>query len=155
MRENDLVLFATDASGEPSQWQWRFAGRLSGAREAHELGGERLTQVDLVEGRDGALLAVVTPDTWESGDFVHHGCVVVEVDTTGRSPSLARDSRGRLVVRASVTASDAGPEGTAACSCEPSSETGIVLTRRIKRGGGLGHGARSLNASLHRTGLHP
>lgn len=154
MKNNDLVVFATSASGNPSQWQWRFAGKLADAREARELGGERLTQVDLFKGRDGSLLAVVTPDTWESGDFVHHGCRVVEVDTSGNALKLARASQGHLKVRASILASDAGSAGTAACSYEPSSETGIIMTKRIKEGGAVSQ-ATSLKAALHRTGIHP
>jgi len=154
MEKNDLVVFATRASGAPSQWRWRFAGKLAGASEATELGGERLTQVDLAKGRDGKLLAVVTPDTWESGDFVHHGCRVVEVETTGGTLRLARDGSGRVKVRASILASDAGSAGTAACSYEPSSETGVIMTKRIKEGGAVSH-AKLLQAALHRTGIHP
>lgn len=154
MGKNDLVVFATNASGTPSQWRWRFAGKLAGVSEAKELGGERLTQVELAKGRDGKLLAVVTPDTWESGDFIHHGCRVVEVDTTGGTLKLARDGSGHLKVRATILASDAGSAGTAACSYDPSSETGVIITKRIKEGGAVSH-ARLLRATLHRTGIHP
>ncbi len=154
MERNDLVVFATRASGAPPQWRWRFAGKLAGASEAGELGGERLTQVDLAKGRDGKLLAIVTPDTWESGDFVHHGCRVVEVESSGGALRLARDGSGRLKVRSSILASDAGSAGTAACSYEPSSETGVIMTKRIKEGGGVSR-AKLLRAALHRTGIHP
>lgn len=156
MRRNDLVVFATRAAGEPRHWQWRFAGTLAGAAEANDLGGERLTQVDLAMARDGTLLAVVTPDTWDrgAGDFVHHGCKVVEVAAKGGTLSFARDSQGRLQVRANIVASDAGSAGTAACSYDPASGTGVIMTKREKRGGSVGH-ARSLTASLHRTGVHP
>lgn len=154
MKKNDLVVFATSASGLPSQWNWRFAGKLAGEMEARDLGGERLTQVDLFNGRDGSLLTVVTPDTWESGDFVHHGCRIVEVDSNGGILKMSRDAHGNLKVRATIYASDAGASGTAACSYEPSSETGVIMTKRLKEGGALSR-ANSLKASLHRTGLHP
>lgn len=154
MEKNDLVVFATRATGTPAQWRWRFAGTLAGAREARELGGERLTQVDLAKGRDGTLLGVVTPDTWKSGDFVHHGCRVVEIDGAGGALRMARDGRGHLKLRASILASDAGKAGTAACTYEPSSDTGVVMTKRIKEGGAVSR-ARLLRAALHRTGLHP
>lgn len=154
MKRNELMVFATSATGSPAQWRWRYAGVLAGAREARELGGERLTQADLFNGRDGQLLAVVTPDTWQSGDFVHHGCRVVEVERSGGSLKLARDAQGRLKLRASIVASDAGGAGTAACGYEPSSQTGVIMTKRIKENGSPSH-ARSLTATLHRTGVHP
>lgn len=161
MARNDLVVFATRAEGPPSSWQWRYAGKLAGAREARELGGERLTQIDLAESKEGRLLAIMTPDTWdaETDDFIHRGCVAVEVDGSRRSLRLARDASGRLKVMARITASDAGAAGTAACTYEPSSTTGIILGKRTKSGVGLGH-ARDrtkahLSAKLHATGIHP
>lgn len=161
MERNDLVVYATHPQGPPSRWQWRYAGKLAGAREAGELGGERLTQIDLARSRDGRLLAIMTPDLWntEAGDFVHLGCVAVEVESVDRSLRLARDVAGRLKVAAKVTASDAGAAGTAACAYDPASETGIILDKRIKIGAGLGH-ARDrtrarMSVELHATGLHP
>jgi len=161
MARSDLVVFATRPEGPPSRWGWRYAGRLAGAREARELGGERLTQIDLATSRSGRLLAIMTPDTWDSetDDFVHRGCVAVEVDRSGRSLRLARDAGGRLKVLARVTASDAGAAGTAACTYDPASETGIVLGKRSKTGVGLGQarGGRGaeMHAALHATGVHP
>ena len=156
MERSDLMLFATDAAGPVTGWRWRFAGALSGEREARDLGGTRLTQIDLAESRDGRLLAIVTPDTWDdrARDFVHHGCRVVEVERAGGGLRLARDAAGVLRIRAVVRASDAGSAGTAACSYEPASATGVVMTKREKEGGRL-TGATRLTASLHRTGLHP
>jgi hypothetical protein len=161
MERNDLVVFATRAQGPPARWQWRYAGKLAGAREARELGGERLTQIDLARSREGRLLAIVTPDLWdaEAGDFIHLGCVAAEVESAERSLRLARDAAGRLKVAAKVTASDAGASGTAACTYDPASETGIILDERTKIGAMLGHardGARAqLHEELHATGLHP
>jgi len=87
MERNDLVVFATRAQGPPLRWQWRYAGKLAGAREARELGGERLTQIDLARSREGRLLAIMTPDLWdaEADDFVHLGCLAVEVESAERS----------------------------------------------------------------------
>ncbi|GAB4293284.1 MAG: hypothetical protein OHK0021_21790 [Bryobacter sp.] len=161
MERNDLVVFATRTDGPPPSWQWRYAGKLASAREARELGGERLTQIDLAKSRDGRLLAIMTPDTWnaETDDFVHRGCVVVELDSTGQSLRLARAADGRLKVVARITASDAGAAGTAACTYDPASETGIILGKRNKVGVGLGHARdrtrAQMSAKLHATGIHP
>lgn len=161
MERNDLVVFATRPEGPPSRWQWRHAGKLAGAGEARELGGERLTQIDLAKSRSGHLIAIMTPDTWDTGtdDFVHRGCVAVEVDASNQSLKLARDSGGRLKVMARIDASDAGAAGTAACTYDPASETGIVLGKRNKIGAGLGHARDRTKAQmygeLHATGVHP
>lgn len=158
---SDLVVFAARTDGRMTDWQWRYAGKLAGATEARALGAERLTQIDLVESRDGRLLAIMTPDTWnaEASDFVHHGCVAVEVEQADRSLRLARDIDGHLQIAARVTASDAGAEGTAACTYDPASETGIILGRRNKVGVGLGHARDRASAqmygALHATGIHP
>jgi hypothetical protein len=157
---SDLVVFATTAQGEPAQWRWRYAGKLSGASEARELGGERLTQIDLASGRDGQLLAVVTPDTWDdtAQDFVHHGCRALEVTEWDGSLTLARDPEGALKLRTSVMASDAAAMGTAACTYESSSTTGMVFGKRDKAGGLSGRNGSSnahLTVSLHSTGLRP
>lgn len=157
---NDLVLFATWPDGDPDQWRWRFAGQLAGAAEARELGAQRLTQIELAQGQDGALLAIVTPDTWDSArdDFVHHGCVVVELAREGSSWRFARTPQGRLRIRAQISASDAGPEGTAACAYDPADQGGVLLGRRVKTGAALGS-ARSTSAEmvmqLQASGVRP
>lgn len=161
IERNDLVVFAARPQGSPSRWQWRYAGKLAGAREAKDLGGERLTQIDLARSKGGPLMAVMTPDVWDADadDFVHRGCVAVEVENAGRSLRLARDSSGRLKVAARITASDAGASGTAACTYDPASETGIILGKRNKIGVGLGHARDRTKAQmygeLHSTGVHP
>ncbi len=161
MERNDLVVFATRPIGSPKQWHWRFVGKLAGAQEARELGGERLTQIDLATSRDSKLLAIVTPDTWDAtaDDFVHQGCRAVEVDTSGQSLRLARHPDGSLKVRAKVVASDAGAAGTAACTYEASSATGIIVGKRNKVGVGLAHARDRTKAQmfvkLHATGVHP
>jgi hypothetical protein len=159
MTRNDLVVFATRPDGEPRRWTWRYAGRLATAADAKALGAERLTQIELARGRDGTLLAIVTPDRWDQrrGDFVHEGCRVLEVESL-RSPALARDASGRLRVRAEIVASDAGAHDTAACGYDAASSTGIVIGRRSKEnvglGGASGRGAE-MSVTLHRTGVRP
>lgn len=161
IERNDLVVFATRTDGPPTGWRWRHVGKLAGTREARDLGGERLTQIDLALSRDGRLLAIMTPDTWDHGseDFIHRGCVAVEVDRSGHSLRLARDAEGRLKVMARITASDAGAAGTAACTYEPTSETGIILGKRNKVGVGLGHARDRTKAQmygeLHATQVKP
>lgn len=159
MARNDVVLFATRPQGEVHSWRWRYVGRLAGAAEAAALGGQRLTQIELARGRDGALLAIMTPDTWDAAlqDFVHHGCRAVEVASLPEA-RLARDPDGRLKLRASVGASDAGAHGTAACAYDPASATGIVIGRRDKTNvalGGASGGNARMRVSLHATGVHP
>lgn len=161
LSRSDLVVFATRTEGAMTDWRWRYAGKLAGATEAKALGGERLTQIELAESRDGRLLAIMTPDTWnaEAGDFVHRGCVAVEVEQANRSLRLARESDGRLRIAARITASDAGAAGTAACTYDPASDTGIILGRRNKVEVGLGHASDRARAQMHgalqATGVHP
>lgn len=159
LEQNAVVVFATRPDGEPKTWTWRYTGELAGAREASELAAQRLTQIDLARSRDGTLLAIMTPDDWnpELDDFVHKGCVAVEIDSL--SPArLARDASGRLKVRAVITVSDAGAAGSAACTYDPASATGIVIGKRTKTGASLGGATGSggqLTVFLHRTRVHP
>ena len=163
LERSDLVVFATrPQQPQPAQWKWRYVSKLSGALEAKELGAERLTQIDLATGMDGKLLAIVTPDTWNTDiqDFVHQGCRVIDVDTSGGIFKLKRDSDGHLMVRARVVATDAGEAGTAACAYDPSSQTGLILDKRVKIGVGLGGKSQNktkaeMHVSLHATGIHP
>ncbi|MEX1209128.1 MAG: hypothetical protein WEE36_11120 [Acidimicrobiia bacterium] len=133
LTRSDLVVFATDAAGDPPDWHWEFVGTLAGAAEAAELGGEGLTQADIARGRDGSLLAILTPDSWEPsrGDFIHHGCRVVEIESMAE-PALARHADGSLVLRATTSASDAGILGPAACAYEPEASIGLLQTHRTK-----------------------
>lgn len=143
-----IEVFATEPAGEPEAWQWRYAGRLAGPEEATELGGDGLTQIDFAMGRDGRLLAIVTPDRWDTThkEFAHNGLRVLEVSSL-EEPALTRDG-GNLVVRAIVTSSDLDPLGPGAGAYEPTSDLGIVLMRREI-------GPATLVASLHDTRLHP
>lgn len=147
--ESDLVVFSAAPAGEPAAWSWSYEGRLAGGAEAVELGGRGLTQLELAEGRDGGLLAIVTPDDWsaELREFLHFGCRAVEVESLS-PPRLARGAAGELVVRASVDASDLAPLGPGSCGYDPASATGIVFARRVKSVG-------ELVSTLHATGLRP
>lgn len=163
MEKNDLVVFATRPDGSPKSWRWRYAGRLAGSSDAKALGGTRLTQIDLATSQDGSLVAIMTPDRWseELSDFVHDGCVVVGVASID-PPRLARNASGALDLRARITASDAGPHGTAACTYDPASTTGILLGKRQKSntaglggGGGRRGGGGGMTAFIYRTGVRP
>lgn len=149
LTRSDIAVFATTPDGSPSQWRWDFVGVLADGEDAAFLGGEGLTQIDLATARDGTLLAVVTPDTWdpERKDFIHHGCRVVEVASLD-PPALARDASGDPVVRATIDASDTYPLGPAACTYDPDASTGVLMTRRLKGDG-------RLIASIHATGVDP
>jgi hypothetical protein len=149
MSKNGVFVFSTDPSGAPDTWQWTYNGQLAGPKEASELGGERLTQTDIVRGVDGRLLLVASPDEWNASlkDYNHKGCVVIEIQSLS-TPRLARDANGRLVVRAVISASDSNELGSAACSYDPASSTGILFTRRIKS-------STELTVSIWSTGVRP
>jgi len=159
MERNAIVVFATRPEGAPRTWKWQYTGELAGAVEARELGAQRLTQIDLARSRDGKLLAIMTPDDWSADrhDFVHKGCVAVEVESLAPA-RLARDVSGRLKVRAVITVSDAGPAGSAACTYDPASATGIVIGKRTKTSATMG-GATGADGQLtvfpHQTRVHP
>jgi hypothetical protein len=147
--DSDIVVFATEPAGDVRGWRWRYVGKLAGGAEARELGGVGLTQIDLARGVDGQLLLVTSPDDFDEKlqDIAHYGCRVVEVESID-PPKLARDSAGKLKVRASITASDQMPLGPGACGYDPASETGVLMTRR--------HKARTwMTASIHTTGVKP
>ncbi|MCB9790608.1 hypothetical protein H6764_01150, partial [Candidatus Nomurabacteria bacterium] len=148
--KSDLLVFSTAPTGAPSEWNWSYEGKLAGTAEATELGsGDGLTQVDIAKGQDGQLLAIVTPDIYdpELNDYVHYGCRAVEINSLD-TPGFRRDGDGKIIVRAVVTASDLVERGPAACSYDPASSTGIIMTRRDKTD-------ITLIASLHSTGLKP
>ena len=138
LTRSDIAVFATTPEGPPHAWNWEFAGILADGDDAAAVGGEGLTQIDLATARDGTLLAIVTPDTWdpERKDFIHHGCRVVEVVSLD-PPMLARDASGDPIVRATIDASDTYPLGPAACTYDPDASTGVLMTRRLKGDGRL------------------
>ena len=161
MPNNNLVVFATKPTGNIKNWKWSYKGKLSGFSESQELGGERLTQIDFAKSRDGILLAIVSPDKWNNdiNDFVHMGCSAVEIESLEK-PAFARNTDGSLKTRARIVSSDAGEHGTAACTYDPASATGIILVKRDKQGIGMagvnkGGKRANMSVSMHKTGLHP
>jgi hypothetical protein len=148
MTRSDLFVFATDITGGAGN-QWRYVGRLGGAREAKELGGDSLTQIDIARGRDGRLLLITSPDAWNASmnEFVHFGCAVIELESIN-PPQMARTAAGKLKVRAFIQASDQMPLGPGACAYDPDSKTGVILTRRHKERG-------LWMASIHATSVQP
>jgi len=149
MPRNEVFVYSTLLEGRPSSWVWEYEGRLVSSADARELGGQRLSQTEVTRGTDGRLLLLATPDDWVPGlrDFNHKGTVILEIESLERS-ALRRDAEGRLVVLGRITASDAGPLGSAAASYDPSSATGVLLTRRKKDAG-------TLTAEIWTTGLRP
>jgi len=137
-------IFATQPQNSPKTWKWHFVGKLTSPADATALGGEMLDQTELDIARDGSLIAIFSPSKPSSPLATHFGCRVVEVASID-PPKLVRDAGGHPVVLASVTASDVGAFGPAACTYDPASSTGVVLARRVMDPG--------LTVTLNRTGL--
>ena len=155
-----IAVFSTEPKGDAGMWSWRYHGKLASNKEAMELGGEALTQIELAESRDGRLLAFLTPEAWNekrfrgsgSGDAFHgidhFGCAVIEVASLDK-PRLARRADGTLAQRAWLFTSAKDVADPGAAGYEPTSATGILWTLR-----NVHHPGR-LIWSLHATGLHP
>jgi hypothetical protein len=154
-----VAVLSTEPRGPVRSWRWRYHGKLAAREEARELGGESLTQVELARGRDGQLLAFLTPESWNPGTAAdagrdvffgirHHGCAVVEVASL-ETPALARRKDGRLALRAWLHSSLRPEHGPAATGYDPASATGVLLTLRDVAD------PRDMSWSLHATGLHP
>lgn len=149
MSKNNIYVYSTTPTGNPESWTWSYVGKLTDSSIAAELNGERLTQVDIAKGKDGNLLALLTPDDWNTtyNDFNHKGCKVVELESID-PPKIKRGDDGKIVVRAIVTASDSGPLGSAASSYDPFSATGLLFTKRTKT-------QSELTAKIWSTSLKP
>lgn len=133
MSKNNVYVYSTTPNGNPDSWSWQLNGILVNASIANELGGERLSQIDVAKGTDGKLLLVCTPDDFNKAknDFNHKGCKVVEIQSL-ENPRLERGADGKLKERAIIYASDANDLGSAASTYDPASATGILFTKRIK-----------------------
>lgn len=130
--QSQIRLFTAVANDDVSLLEWKDRGALSDAATATELGDEELDQADLVRAKDGALLLLATPSHTNPGTISSHaGCRAIEVESLD-PPKLRRDCDGKLVVRASITASDLSSTGS--CGYDPASMTGIVLARRPEGG---------------------
>ena len=142
-----VALFSTRPDGPAPDWKWSYSGKLATRADAVAMGGESFTQTDLAYAQDGTLLLIVSPSKPGQPLEAHTGCVALEIASL-TPPTLARDAAGRPKLRASVTASDLGPQGPGACGYDPASSTGIVIMRRQL---GLGQ----LIGELYATGLRP
>lgn len=149
MSKNNVYVYSTTPAGNPNSWTWQFKGTLVNSSIASELGGERLSQVDLSKGTDGKLLLICTPDDFNStkNDFNHKGCKVLEIQSL-ENPGFERDANEKLIVRTIITASDANDLGSAASSYDPASSTGILFTKRIKS-------STQFTTSIWKTKLKP
>lgn len=149
MAKNNTYVYATTPNGAPNSWVWDYKGKLADASIANELSGERISQTDIAEGKDGKLLLIASPDDWNSSknDFNHKGCKVVEIKSL-ENPELERDNKGKLRVRVSITTSDANDLGSGASAYDANSVTGILFTKRVKT-------TSSLTANIWKTGVRP
>jgi len=143
-----IAVFATRPQGEAKTWSWRYVGKFGTHTDAVALGGQHLQQTDLETGRDGKLLAIVSPGGKGTGVLgAHIGCRALEL-TSLDPPRLTRDSKHHPKVVARVQSSDSKADGPGACGYDPASSTGIVIMRRL-----LGNG--QLVGSLRASGLRP
>lgn len=129
-----VYVFSTNPSGNPDSWVWEYNGKLAGIEEAKLLSAERLTQIDIARSNNSdKLLLIATPDDWNKdyNDYNHKGCVALEIVSLER-PELRRTVSGKLAVYSKVSDSQANELGSAACSYDPISTTGILFTRRNK-----------------------
>ncbi len=116
-----------------------------------------MTELDLAiktnsSGTTNSIYAIVTPARTGTAQEFHYGCVVLQV-TSLDTPAIYYSSGTVPQVLALATASDllsTNEYGPGACSYEPSSNTGLLITRRITN---LANTA--FNSALQQTGLIP
>jgi hypothetical protein len=138
-----MQVFATNPSGPPASWTWRYAGKLADHSIATQLGNDTILQPDVSLAADGTPIALFTPahiDTSVQVGTVGDGCVAVELASID-PPVLQRDCAGNLVIRRRVTGA-----GVGACTHDRNSITGIVATSQ---------GPASGNWKIHASGLRP
>ena len=119
-------------------------GELLSFADAQELGGTRVEQIDISLGRDGSILAIVTP-ILDGSPQPHRGCVVLEIADLATA-QMRRDSDGTLFRRATITGSQLGI-GPGLCTYDRESSTGILMDLTIT--------SPILAFSLRATGIHP
>lgn len=147
-REEFVGLFATSGRGPVRFLDWRWVGKLTGPADARRLGGDVLTQPDLVRSRDGSLLLLVTPKRLGAA-VEHRGCRALELESL-EPPRLARLPFGRPVVRADIRSSDSNGLGPGLCAYDPASATGILFVRTE-----VDLTRPDIVFRLHATGVHP
>ena len=135
-------LFAKQATG------WRWVGRLTVSSDATVLGGNELTQADLVRGRDGSVLLLVTPNLVHGTTERHLGCIVLAAASLD-PPRLKRDASGAPTVRARISSSDSTQNGPGACAYDPGAQTGVLIVRRVL------NSSNGIVFSIHETGISP
>jgi hypothetical protein len=136
-------VFATDPSGPPASWTWRYAGKLADHSTATQLGNDTILQPDVSLAADGIAIALFTPahiDTSFQVGTVGDGCVAIELASID-PPVLKRDCAGNLVIRRRVTGT-----GVGACTHDRNAVTGIVATSQGPAGG---------NWMIRASGLRP
>lgn len=132
-----IAVFLTRPQGEAKTWSWRYVGKFGTHADAVALGGQHLQQTDLETGRDGKLLAIVSPGGKGTGVLgAHIGCRALDLVSLD-PPRLARDSKHHPKVVARVQSSDSKVDGPGACGYDPASSTGIVIMRRLSGNGQL------------------
>ena len=149
---SNLVVFATQPTGDVRTWKWRYVGTLLKGSDVSALGiagAQGFTQGDLAKSKAGNLVLIVTPDASVSPPTLlnHFGCWVLQMNAID-PPGMRRDASGKLTVLAKVTATDLGPTGPGACTYDPASATGIIIVRRAISQG-------STVAAIYRTGIAP
>lgn len=120
-----MQVFATNPSGAPASWIWRYAGKLADHALAIQLGNDTILQPDVSLAADGTPIALITPahiDTSVQVGTVGDGCVAIELASID-PPALKRDCAGNPVIRRRVTGN-----GVGACTHDRNSATGIVAT---------------------------
>ncbi|GAB4336129.1 MAG: hypothetical protein OHK0038_14260 [Flammeovirgaceae bacterium] len=149
IEKHNTYVYATNPTGNPETWTWEYKGILVNQAIANELGAQKVSQTDLAKGKDGKLLLIASPVDWvvAENDYNNKGCKVIEVKSL-EVPELERDSKGKLRIRTSITASDANNLGSGASAYDPNSETGILFTKRQKT-------TAQLIAKIHKTGAKP
>lgn len=153
-----IAVVSTVPSGPANTWKWNYHGKLATAKEAAELGGEGLTQIELAKTADGKLMALMTPYSWNAsglkkkGDDAFWGftmleCVAIDVASLDK-PALARLDNGKLAIRAHITASGGPSIGIGAAAYDPDCVNGVIITMRD-----IVYG-KYMSWSIHPTRLH-
>jgi hypothetical protein len=135
------VVFRARLEGPPPDWTWEYVGSIANHADATELGAGHLVSPNVARAVDGSLLVLYAPKSGAA-----QGCVALELESID-PPVLRRDCDGGLVVRARQTANANASWHTGACTYDPGSSTGIIMTAVDASSG--------FSASLHATTLKP
>ncbi len=136
-------VFATVPIGSPANWTWRHVGLLADHGLAVELNDDTILQPDVSLAVDGTPIVLITrahADATAQVGTAGDGCVALELKSID-PPVLARDSAGKVVVRAEIRGTRTG-----ACTHDRASATGIIAVSQDASGG---------NWALRSSGLRP